>query len=807
LTISPSLAPLQSEWIELEARAAASPYQRFDLVETWTRHAAPGASLEPRIGVLRNAENDAVMILPFGVTQHLGATIGVYLGGSHFNLNMPLVDPELRLEQQMVAEIFDAYCHGTGADLLLLCNQPRNWQGAPHAFLSLPHYHAPDDVRLIRVPESDHERYLATQLTPKKRSELRRKTAKFMQAGTVEAKRAATPAEAERFLDAFLEQKGKRLAQQGVDNPFVQPGIEDFLLQAALNGLDAESGIKMHGLEVNGRVLAVYGGIRHGNHHSFMFQSFDGDHELAKYSPSEYLTKEVLAKICEHGVESFDFGIGEARYKRMWSNGVEQLFNVTYPVTTRGKLYAGLMQLTDSAVRYIKRNPRLFSAVQEVRALSARSFGRGLAAQQAELPRVATLPSPPVEAPEPAAASASLAPAPRPGAIILGGAAGAVAAARSLGRHGVPVWFVSDGQPIAALSRYVTRTLTLKPANDTGTADQLLDLAREHGLEGWVLIAGGDNEVRLISKNYAALSQVYRLTTLPWDIVKWADDKSLTYELAAELGIPQPKRYSAHDLDEVRRLDCQFPLVLKPAFHQGTDRFNRDKAWIAEDRESLVALFKEAAGCVDPSAILVQERVPGCGLTQFSYGAIWDRGRPVAELVARRLRQFPIDIGYTSTFVEVVENETVRKEATRFLSALDYSGPVEIEFKYDAREDLYKILDVNPRLWAWIGIAPEFPYLAYRVSLGETVSPVQTPVGTTWVHVTRDLVAAAGSIWKGRSNLEQVVATYRRSPKLALFAADDPLPALAELPIVLWRFLTRRVEAVVQLLKLYPRSR
>jgi hypothetical protein len=34
------------------------------------------------------------------------------------------------------------------------------------------------------------------------------------------------------------------------------------------------------------------------------------------------------------------------------------------------------MRLTEAATRYIKRNPRLFSAVQEARALSARLRGR-----------------------------------------------------------------------------------------------------------------------------------------------------------------------------------------------------------------------------------------------------------------------------------------------------------------------------------------------------------------------------------------------------------------------------------------------
>jgi CelD/BcsL family acetyltransferase involved in cellulose biosynthesis len=84
----------------------------------------------------------------------------------------------------------------------------------------------------------------------------------------------------------------------------------------------------------------------------------------------------VLADSCKQGVTSFDFGVGDGRFKKVWSNDVVDLFNVTYAVTKKGQLYASVMQLSGAAIRYIKRNRRLFSAVQEARALSARLRGQ-----------------------------------------------------------------------------------------------------------------------------------------------------------------------------------------------------------------------------------------------------------------------------------------------------------------------------------------------------------------------------------------------------------------------------------------------
>jgi len=376
LTVAPSLDALAADWQALQERAPVSPYQTFDLAESWVRHAPEAAGFEVRIGVLRDAGDEVVMILPFGLVRRLGTTVGVYLGGSHFNVNMPLVDPSLRLGPDAVIRIFDAYCRMTGADLLHLGNQPVEWRNAEHPFLCMPHYGAPDDNRFINVAHGDYETYFANQLTRKMRSQLRRKAMKFADAGVVSARRATTPEDVESFLTAFLDQKSKRLAAQGFDDTFALPGVKEFLLEAALSGLSGTGGMELRVFEVDGYPLSVRGGVRHGDHHSLMLQSFDDHNALSKYSPGECLLAEVLINNCKHGVTSFDFGVGDGRFKKVWSNGVVELFNLTHGASKKGQLHASLIRLTEAATRYIKRNPRLFSAVQEARALGARLRGR-----------------------------------------------------------------------------------------------------------------------------------------------------------------------------------------------------------------------------------------------------------------------------------------------------------------------------------------------------------------------------------------------------------------------------------------------
>jgi CelD/BcsL family acetyltransferase involved in cellulose biosynthesis len=374
LSIVTSPRAVEAEWKALEERAAISPYQRLDLAAAWLDHGAAPEGVEARIGVVRDETGRVVMILPFGVVRQFGISIAVYLGGSHFNLNLPLADPNLRLGKRAAGVLLDAYAEMTNADLVLLRNQPKVWKGTPHPFLFLPHYGAPDDVRLIII-DSDFDSYLLRQLSRKMRSQLRRKTTRFKDAGILGATRAETPEEVERYLTAFFEQKSKRLASQGLDDPFALPGVKDFLRAATLHGLAGDGGLELRAIMRGGQILSVRAGVRHRDHHSLMVQSFDTEHILAKHSPGEYLLTEVLLAGRMQGVTSFDFGVGDGRFKQVWSNEAVPMFNIAHGLTKRGHMLAGLIKSKDAAKRYIKRNPRLFSMVQDARVLGAKLRG------------------------------------------------------------------------------------------------------------------------------------------------------------------------------------------------------------------------------------------------------------------------------------------------------------------------------------------------------------------------------------------------------------------------------------------------
>src|ERR671926_422824 len=114
--------------------------------------------------------------------------------------------------------------------------------------------------------------------------------------------------------------------------------------------------------------------------------------------------------------------------------------------------------------------------------------------------------------------------------------------------------------------------------------------------------------------------------------------------------------------------------------------FTVAKAWPVTDRASLLARYDEARRLIDPALIMVQELIPGGGAEQLSFAALCVRGEPVATLVARRMRQWPMDFGRASTFVETIDAPDVERAARTVIEALHFDGLVEIEFKRDARD-------------------------------------------------------------------------------------------------------------------------
>src|ERR1700733_14192901 len=333
------------------------------------------------------------------------------------------------------------------------------------------------------------------------------------------------------------------------------------------------------------------------------------------------------------------------------------------------------------------------------------------------------------------------------GAVVIGGDYQGLGIVRSLGRRGVPVCVVDDGLSISRYSRFTTKFVKLANLHDERVAvDSLLELGKRLGLNGWVLYPTREELVAALSRYRSELSKVFRVPTPDWESVKWAWDKRNTYRLAQKLGIPTPVTHYPENLAQLAQLDnATPPFAIKPAIKEHFFYATKAKAWRANSPAELRTLFQKASDLAGPGEIMVQELIPGGGSRQFSYCAFFRNKEAVGKMVARRVRQHPLQFGKASTYVETLDIPLLEELSERFLRAIDYYGLVEVEYKFDPRSSQYKLLDVNARTWGYHSLGAhagvDFSYMLYSDQVGLSVQITRGRPGSAWARTTTDVPA------------------------------------------------------------------
>lgn len=384
----------------------------------------------------------------------------------------------------------------------------------------------------------------------------------------------------------------------------------------------------------------------------------------------------------------------------------------------------------------------------------------------------------------------------QPGAIVIGGDYQGLGIVRSLARRGVPVCVLDNERSIARFSRFTSHALTVSALRDEQrTVDAIIDAGSSLGLDGWVLYPTRDETVGALSRARQRLLEQFRVPTAAWTTVRPTWDKRETYRLAGELGIPTPRTWYPGDVDQLDEIDADPPFAVKPAIKQHFIYATRAKAWRVDTRAQLRELFARAARVVPPAEVMVQELIPGGGSQQFAYCAFYKDGGAHSTMVVQRRRQHPPLFGRASTFVRTVEQPVLEGLSQRFLAAIDYYGLVELEYMLDARDGVFKLLDVNARTWGYHTLGEragvDFSYLLYADQVGETTERCRARAGVSWMRLVTDVPTAVVQIARGELSWREYMRSVARFDIEAVFSREDLVPGLMELALIPYLSLKR----------------
>jgi predicted ATP-grasp superfamily ATP-dependent carboligase len=362
---------------------------------------------------------------------------------------------------------------------------------------------------------------------------------------------------------------------------------------------------------------------------------------------------------------------------------------------------------------------------------------------------------------------------------------GGLAAARSLGRLGVPVFTAyRDAKSPASRSRYVRASFVLRHGQDQ--PQYVLSTLREISLLAGsrpVLLPMDDLAAGFVDRFAADLRAHFRFPAQPEGLPAQLSDKRRMDELCRSTDTPVPGARFPRSEGEFMAMAVElgFPVVLK-SMDPGLLRARPAAASvaIAHDADEARRLYR-AMEVPDEPNFMLQEYIPGGPTSVWMFNGYFDAGSTCRFGIAgQKLRQTPPDTGATSLGI-CVEAPLVHEQAVRFLEAVGYRGIVDMGFRYDERDGSYRLLDVNPRIGSSFRLFVDREGMdvarALYLDLTDQVV-VGAPVhdGRRWMVENQDLVTSWKLLRAGRLGLLEWFRSLRGVEELAWWSRDDLRP-------------------------------
>jgi predicted ATP-grasp superfamily ATP-dependent carboligase len=306
-----------------------------------------------------------------------------------------------------------------------------------------------------------------------------------------------------------------------------------------------------------------------------------------------------------------------------------------------------------------------------------------------------------------------------------------------------------------------------------------------------MVIPTDDQMLLALTEHYDELRDCAYIACPPPAVAWKILDKAATLDVAQKCGLRIPKtRVISNSTQLFELASClSFPWVLKPARKELN--IEENKSLTLKSASEVAARFPTPRQFTPP--MLVQEYCGGHGV---GVEMLLHNGECVAVFQHRRLKEFPYTGGFSVSAIAEAPDPLLVQQSLTLLRALQWEGPAMVEFKIIDANGSAVLMEINGRYWGTISLpiyaGVNFPLYHWQAVHGET--PVMLPecaVGTKWrwtvghMYRLHDLILAArkskgarGELFRGPIRDSR---TFRAPEYDALFASNDPMPALFEM--------------------------
>lgn len=316
---------------------------------------------------------------------------------------------------------------------------------------------------------------------------------------------------------------------------------------------------------------------------------------------------------------------------------------------------------------------------------------------------------------------------------------GTLAAARDLGRVGIPIR-VADASRFTPTyaSRYCQTHEQMSCMDDLSqTGKWLIEYGERH--PGLVLYPSSDDLAWVMATHQDRLRQSYRLFQAPESAVFTLLNKASLYQAAHQFELPTPATYYPSNWDELNHLadqlknDSGFPVIVKPKTQIGM-RTNI-KGLVAHDVPELVrhvTSFLEQYHhkpelleyCPDLRWPLIQQYLPEAARQTYTVsGFISQTGELLGARASLKVLQQPVTIGIGIAFEGRPLMQRISNKILKLAHSVGYFGVFEAEFIYVEARDQYLLMDFNPRYYGQMSFEIQrglsLPQMVYAAAHGD----------------------------------------------------------------------------------------
>ena len=375
---------------------------------------------------------------------------------------------------------------------------------------------------------------------------------------------------------------------------------------------------------------------------------------------------------------------------------------------------------------------------------------------------------------------------------------------REMGRRKIPVYAIFGNtetstlrQYIVSSSRYIRKRIYFSEQDyEKNLLNCLLETGRTLSRPA-VIIPVSDKDMEIISRNREKLAGYFRMCMPDHATIEKLLNKHQFYRFAKEEGLPISNTFFPEPEDDLTDIipQLRFPCLIKPTWRQDAwfRKFRTQKVITVNHRDALLRSFKEAGKAA--GNCIIQEIIPGredqiyCAFTFLDHSS-----EPLGMFICRKIRQYPAHFGDTS-MAESIQQPEVATLTRQICKQLGLKGYISIEFKFDAGDETYKIIEITPgRINRQTGISIQsgisIPGIWYDyLTCGNIASQESYQTNVRWISEFHELLSFPAYIKSRQFTLKNWLRSYKNVKGFEIFSRDDLLPFLLLFPVAAVRFL------------------